>query len=1094
MPNLDLTEFGAPAPSLDLTEFQKPPKAVGALSYIGSQAKAGLTADLPTIAGKALQYAGATDLGGKLRSYGEENAAQVQPDEGRGAVTKMVAGALRGAAPIVPLAVGGLLAQGTPAGPALDVAGAAALAGGFGGSQAQDTLEKAKAAGLSDEAATSVARKTGLITGVGMGAVGALTGGIAAPAIRAIAGTGAKTAAETLAEAAAPSIARPFVADTAGHLAGNVASMAAANAGTAAVEKQAGLPGPTPGQAALEGLESGTSLTAALLPFGLARTALARRANTAAVERLQSADTDPQQRAEVAAQIHANLHAVDPEAAAHFANNVAQAIDAKQPLQLGQDLLGPQEAPPQPAAPLALPAPVARVDAQGNARMDGVQPPVQDEPAAQVAGRAPIDDTAPQQPAVPALPAPTVVVDAQGNALTAADRNAQRQAGVRETGAMGLGRNSDVTDVEAKPSRAQQMGIDPNAGPISRAAAIAVDGGAHDTAMAQAAAAEAEKAPKGKPDEATPEPAAKAAPVEQAAAAAGEVGREPARGEAAAQAGDEHAGEPPAAVKGVPDERTGSGKGPSVPAGSDSRVEPTADRDQPTALPAEAPRPRGDTAAAGAPAPEAVKPAEGATNKVPVGQPFRTRLAAAPALRRAGPGHEVVALAEGGFAVRKVEKAAGESEEKPLSIGMTPNSTEPVTVKDGVVHIGKNPAVNFDSGEPVKVKAGASHEDIKQALREASALSRRQRFFGGEEAAADKPVKAARAEVAAPVRYGKDGVELTKGGEPFASKKEADAHRKEFIKQGRVIQVEGGFAVRDPSDTEMKARQQAGNRLQADARKKAWESNPMLAFLAEHGLYHEEGKKNSQKAEFSPDKNINVRGYGNVFRADGMHPDKLAELAAEEGFLPPGSRDADHLSELIRRAVAGQRVIPQFAEGEVEKEHAAQLARHEELSDLVPDDLEAEGYSRAPTELQAYVRELIAKAEAAGHDHERILEELARKNENASDDDYLVAARDAFEKALSRTGEVGAQDRGGPARAQGTEPARSQEGHAEGLTPAKPADRFTPPYTALKGKSVTIEVPLQGGKTARVTHDAQKVLAEMDRRAEALREVQERCK
>lgn len=70
---------------------------------------------------------------------------------------------------------------------------------------------------------------------------------------------------------------------------------------------------------------------------------------------------------------------------------------------------------------------------------------------------------------------------------------------------------------------------------------------------------------------------------------------------------------------------------------------------------------------------------------------------------------------------------------KPLTVGITPNAAEPVTVKNGVIHIGKDEALNFDTGEPIKVADGASHAQIKQALKDGGALSRRQKFYGGQD-------------------------------------------------------------------------------------------------------------------------------------------------------------------------------------------------------------------------------------------------------------------------------------------------------------------------------------------------------------------------
>lgn len=77
------------------------------------------------------------------------------------------------------------------------------------------------------------------------------------------------------------------------------------------------------------------------------------------------------------------------------------------------------------------------------------------------------------------------------------------------------------------PTRSQQMGLDPAAGPISAAAAIAVDSGAHDHAIEQAAAQQAEVAP-AKPGKKSAEPITAAAaplPETKSAPPAGVRGR-----------------------------------------------------------------------------------------------------------------------------------------------------------------------------------------------------------------------------------------------------------------------------------------------------------------------------------------------------------------------------------------------------------------------------------------------------------------------------------------------------------------------------------------------------------------------------------------
>lgn len=80
-------------------------------------------------------------------------------------------------------------------------------------------------------------------------------------------------------------------------------------------------------------------------------------------------------------------------------------------------------------------------------------------------------------------------------------------------------------------------------------------------------------------------------------------------------------------------------------------------------------------------------------------------------------------------AKRRAERAK-DSTETGLRVGIAPGSADPVTVRDGTVYVGKYEAVNYDTGEPVTVPKGSTGEAVAQALKDAGALSRRQRFFG----------------------------------------------------------------------------------------------------------------------------------------------------------------------------------------------------------------------------------------------------------------------------------------------------------------------------------------------------------------------------
>jgi hypothetical protein len=84
-----------------------------------------------------------------------------------------------------------------------------------------------------------------------------------------------------------------------------------------------------------------------------------------------------------------------------------------------------------------------------------------------------------------------------------------------------------------------------------------------------------------------------------------------------------------------------------------------------------------------------------------------------------------------------------------LSVGKTPNSTEAITVRDGVVHIGNYPAQDFDTGADVAVAPDASPQQIKDALIKAKAIGHDNKIFGMPKATPATPAAPEHAESAA---------------------------------------------------------------------------------------------------------------------------------------------------------------------------------------------------------------------------------------------------------------------------------------------------------------------------------------------------------
>ncbi|HCR1324270.1 TPA: PLxRFG domain-containing protein [Pseudomonas aeruginosa] len=90
-----------------------------------------------------------------------------------------------------------------------------------------------------------------------------------------------------------------------------------------------------------------------------------------------------------------------------------------------------------------------------------------------------------------ALPAPVYEAGSDGQIRTTVDQNSatqvQRQQEAERLDRIRRGEVTDVTPVPAAPKRSEQMGLDPATGPLSGAAAQAVDSGATDQMLQQAA-------------------------------------------------------------------------------------------------------------------------------------------------------------------------------------------------------------------------------------------------------------------------------------------------------------------------------------------------------------------------------------------------------------------------------------------------------------------------------------------------------------------------------------------------------------------------------------------------------------------------------
>lgn len=333
-------------------------------------------------------------------------------------------------------------------------------------------------------------------------------------------------------------------------------------------------------------------------------------------------------------------------------------------------------------------------------------------------------------------------------------------------------------------------------------------------------------------------------------------------------------------------------------------------------------------------------------------------------------------------------------------------------------------------------------------------------------------------------------------------------------------------------------------------RKAAYAKNPMLTFLAQHGLYHDKAQSGSLKSEFSPDRQVMVGGYGPVFKRTGMKLDALLPLAIQDGFVSPNATESD-LYTLVQKAVGGERIAPMFAEGVADQEIQAMIDGRAEAEpdfdsvdpfndlDFIPDDFVVPGYSEAADPIKAEVNALLAKAAALGVDEdtiELIKEDAHYATREQSDQAYYEAVKQPLTAAIeaqqgsNRTGSADTGQEGDAAeeglssytpaevlarqaeqeQAQRQEATKQREidnrANADAqrnefpLTGSDRAADANPGQGLMfsrakpsKGLSqdITLDIPVEGGKTAKLTVNAKTYIADLDAREDALKMVKE---
>jgi len=388
-------------PQLDLSQFSAAPPAPAApdrsgIGEVATGAVRGLAVDLPQIAGKALQFV--SPDGSAVNQFGQglvDNATMRGQSAGltlnpsqHGGVTNFLAQGAEGLTSA--LAIPAAVSAGVAAAPEVvaGAAGAAGLAAGglvFGAASGQDTLEQAKAKGVSpDDARTAAWLNAGATAAsqVALGAVGGKFLGLLGSAAGKVVGTdGASLTGQIMDQLTGQDgIVKPFLKSLPGAAAEAVGIGAAQAAATGEINQQYGIDDTGPLQAVKDSIVPMLGMAAAAAPLGLVGRALAVRSAVQRSATLAHPDTAPEIRSQLADQYATALAAPGtPEAqqaAAAFRTNAENAIQGQLPLPVNSELFNAGTIPAQGAPAEINPQGQGEIFPGAPAPVDNNAPPV----------------------------------------------------------------------------------------------------------------------------------------------------------------------------------------------------------------------------------------------------------------------------------------------------------------------------------------------------------------------------------------------------------------------------------------------------------------------------------------------------------------------------------------------------------------------------------------------------------------------------------------------------------------------------------------------------------------------------------------------
>lgn len=336
---------------METTPPPPPPPQRGVLGDIASSLARGVAVGIPQFAGQAITGMGALtgiepmkETGRAITGFAEELPEKIpflQPSEaeGQGGVRRFLTGMGESLPTILAAAKGGA-AIGALTAPVTGFLGptAGAILGGmvgvfgtFGLAGKGRAYEEALAEGLPEDQAQSYSNKIGAIEGGVWSLLApaeAVTGGIAGKFIK-------KPAIDTIRKLLTPTLTQSLAG-----MATNVPLVTAAGATSSALQaraaEEAGLPTPTPEEAAYNSIAPSIGIS---ILFGLGTRAMRWQDRSATFASLKNETVDPQFREKAASRVFANLGKVDPEIAQMWKREADLHIQGKRSIPIDEDYM-----------------------------------------------------------------------------------------------------------------------------------------------------------------------------------------------------------------------------------------------------------------------------------------------------------------------------------------------------------------------------------------------------------------------------------------------------------------------------------------------------------------------------------------------------------------------------------------------------------------------------------------------------------------------------------------------------------------------------------------------------------------------------------